>query len=146
MLPEEYSLLKEEYFHLQKAVEDFDQRGLTIKAWSVTASLAGIAASFHRDGSTLLCLLAAAASFSFWLIEALWKSFQQCFYPRLLAIENAFLNTDRSEKPLQISTQWKKAFRDRTLRRFFTVFFWPHVMLPHVLIVIGGVLIWVCRR
>jgi hypothetical protein len=145
MLPEETSLLKEEYFHLQKTVQDFDQRGLTIKAWSVTVSLAGIAASFNKDGSTLLCLLAAAGSFSFWLIEALWKSFQQCFYPRLLAIENAFLNT-RSEKPLQISTQWNKAFRKRTFRRFFKVFFWPHVMLPHVLIVIGGLLIWVYRR
>jgi hypothetical protein len=66
----------------------------------VTASLAGIAASFQGDGAALLCLLAAVASFSFWLIEALLKSFQQGFYPRLLAIENTFLNTDRSEKPL----------------------------------------------
>jgi len=29
-------LLKEEYFHLQDTVEDFDQKALTIKAWSVT--------------------------------------------------------------------------------------------------------------
>ena len=64
-------LLKDEYLHLQKTVEDFDQRTLTIKAWSVTTSMAGIAASFlHRDAA-VISLLAALASLSFWMTEAL---------------------------------------------------------------------------
>jgi hypothetical protein len=65
MDPDIVELLKGEYFHLQKAVEEFDQRTLTIKAWSVTTSMAGIAASFlHRDAA-VISLLAALASLSF---------------------------------------------------------------------------------
>src|SRR5436309_6004811 len=48
MDPKIVELLKDEYLH--KTVDDFDQRTLTIKAWSVTTSMVGIAASFlHRD-------------------------------------------------------------------------------------------------
>jgi len=32
-------LLKEEYFFLQKVVEDFDTKSITIKTWSVSGSL-----------------------------------------------------------------------------------------------------------
>jgi hypothetical protein len=146
MKAEDYSLLKEEYLHLQQAVEDFDQRGLTIKAWSVTTSMLGIGLSFQNGNSPVLCLLAAAASLSFWLTEASWKSFQQCYYPRLRAIEKAFREPDSQEKPLQISTEWSKAFHADRLGRFFRVFFFLQVMLPHALIVVGGVLIWLWRR
>jgi hypothetical protein len=37
------SLLVQEYMQLQKTVEDFDARALTIKAWCVTFSAAGLA-------------------------------------------------------------------------------------------------------
>jgi hypothetical protein len=80
-------LLKEEYFHLQKTVEDFDQRALTIKAWSVTTSMAGIAASFIHEHAAIISLLSALASLSFWTTETLWKEFQQCYYPRIRAID-----------------------------------------------------------
>jgi len=36
------ALLAQEYLQLQKTVEDFDARALTIKAWSVTFSAAGL--------------------------------------------------------------------------------------------------------
>jgi hypothetical protein len=51
MTDDRIALLKEEYFHLQKTVDDFDQRTLNIKAWSVTTSMAGIATSFLHDKS-----------------------------------------------------------------------------------------------
>ena len=38
--------LQAEYLHLQKVIEDFDGRALTIKAWSVTFSLVTIAGFF----------------------------------------------------------------------------------------------------
>jgi hypothetical protein len=75
MDPAVVALLKEEYFHLQKTVEDFDQRTLTVKAWSITTSMAGVAASFLNKDAAVLSLLAALASLSFWMIEALWKEF-----------------------------------------------------------------------
>lgn len=59
MEPAVVALLKEEYFHLQRTVEDLDQRILTIKAWSVTTSMAGIAASFFNKDANTLCLPAA---------------------------------------------------------------------------------------
>ncbi len=145
MSPEEINLLKEEYFHLQKTVEDFDQRGLTIKAWSVTTSMAGIAAAFLHKNVDILIILSAISALTFWIIEAMWKSFQQCYYPRLRAIEKAFADQNVSEKPLQISSSWHAEFHRHALRRFFRAFLWPHVSLPHVLIVTVGVLFWVLR-
>lgn len=38
--------LRQEYFKLQEAIETFDEKALTIKAWSVTISMAGIGAAF----------------------------------------------------------------------------------------------------
>src|SRR5690242_6774654 len=94
MDPKLVELLKDEYLHLQKTVDDFDQRTLTIKAWSVTTSMVGIAASFlHRDAA-VLSLLAALASLSFWMTEALWKEFQQCYYTRIHDLEYVFSTDD----------------------------------------------------
>src|SRR5437868_6915089 len=96
-------LLKEEYFHLQKTVEDFDQRTLTIKAWSVTTSMVGIAASFLHSEASALSLLAALASLSFWMTEALWKEFQQCYYPRIRALERALATGNATKRPFRIN-------------------------------------------
>jgi hypothetical protein len=78
--------VRQEYFHLQKTVEDFDQRTLTIKAWSVTVSIAGVGAAFTQKASVLL-ILAAASALLFWIIEALWKSFQLAYFHRIRTIE-----------------------------------------------------------
>lgn len=45
--------MKEEYFHLNEIVEDFDQKALTIKAWSVTLSMAGIGVAFTQKAASL---------------------------------------------------------------------------------------------
>jgi hypothetical protein len=145
-MPDDHTaLLKEEYFHLQQAVEDFDQRALTIKAWSVTTSMAGIAASFLHDNAAILCLLSALASLAFWAIEVLWKDFQQSYYARVRAIERAFREHDASAVPLQIHESWSHEFHRHNLRRLFRIVAWPHVMLPHVLVFLAGVVIWLLR-
>jgi hypothetical protein len=139
------SLLKEEYFHLQKTVEDFDQRTLTIKAWSVTTSMAGIAASFLHSDAAVLSLLAALASLSFWMTEALWKEFQQCYYPRIRNLEVAFSKGDTTERPFRINRTWSRTYHKYNLRRYIQVAVWPHVMFPHVFIVVFGIGIWIVR-
>jgi hypothetical protein len=112
--PDLVDLLKEEYFHLQKTVEDFDQRALTIKAWSVTTSIAGIAASFLHKDVAVLSLLAALASLSFWMTEALWKEFQQCYYPRIRDIETAFSTGDTTARPFKINRSWSQTYHPKS--------------------------------
>jgi hypothetical protein len=139
------TFLKEEYFHLQRTVEDFDQRTLTIKAWSVTTSMVGIAASFLHTDAAALSLLAAFASLSFWMTEALWKEFQQCYYPRIRILERVFSKEDTIEAPFQINKSWSQTFHSYDLRRYIQVLTWPHVMFPHVFIVLCGIVIWIIR-
>ena len=138
----ELTFLKEEYLHIQKTIEDFDQRALTIKAWSVTLSMAGIGAAFTQKVPILL-LLAAAASLCFWIVEALWKTFQNAYYPRVEEIERFWRGEQASLRPFQIASSWIGGWRQRKTRR---ILLWPHIMLPHVLVAIAGVVIWVADQ
>lgn len=136
--------LKEEYFHLQNVVEEFDKKALTIKAWSITASLAAIAAAFAEKADEL-CLVASVSSIFFWLIESYWKTFQQSYYPRIDAIEEYFSGKREDEfHQLQISSFWYPHWKKRKGRTLFnSIFRWPHVYLPHAPIAFGGILIYI---
>ena len=68
------SLLKDEYFQIERVILDFDQRAITIKAWSVTASMAGISASFLSD-SYMLLLLASLSSIVFGQLKDFGSNF-----------------------------------------------------------------------
>lgn len=46
MVKTDQDTLKEEYFHTQKVFEEFDSKALTIKAWSITFSMAAMGASY----------------------------------------------------------------------------------------------------
>jgi hypothetical protein len=78
--------LQAEYYHLQKTIEDFDGRALTIKAWSVTFGLASLVGAFVSRAS-LVFLIAAAGAALFWLLESFWKAFQLGYYARIEKIE-----------------------------------------------------------
>lgn len=133
-------LVKEEYFHLQKTVEDFDQRGLTIKAWSVTLSMGGIAAAFTQKQPGLL-LLASLSAILFWLIEAIWKRFQLAYYYRIKNIE-AYLSGESPDgfSAPRITRDWSTGFRQYSLQR---VIWWPQIFLPHLVVALFGVVSWV---
>jgi hypothetical protein len=96
------ALLKEEYFHLQKTVDDFDQRTLTIKAWSETTSMAGIATSFLHDKIAILCLLSSLASLSFWAYHDLSRVTRFCRYPYpgSAGSLNVLVSLDTSARPI----------------------------------------------
>ncbi|MDH5571497.1 MAG: hypothetical protein OEY89_07010 [Gammaproteobacteria bacterium] len=131
--------LKEEYFHLQSTVESFDERSLTVKSWSVTISMAGIGIAFIEK-IPFLFLLAAASSLLFWIIETIWKTFQQAFYYRLTNIEK-YLNGIKFDdfRYPYITSSWGKGWKSVS---FIKVFFWPHVLLPHLIIIIAGITLW----
>ena len=101
-------LLKEEYFHLQSVTESFDQRALTIKAWSV--SLAAAIGTLAAEESWSLLVIAGSALL-FWLIEEFWKSFQDAYFARTREIEAFFSGENEDIVPMQIGRSWYKAWR-----------------------------------
>ena len=82
--------LQVEYYHLQKTIEDFDARAITIKAWSVSFGLASLVGAFASK-SHLVFLLAATGAALFWLLEAFWKSFQLGYFLRVKQLEVTFV-------------------------------------------------------
>jgi hypothetical protein len=80
--------LKTEYYKIADLVVGFDQRLLTIKGWGVTLSLASLGLGFQQ-GHYGLFLVAAASGLGFWIIEAVAKTHQIRYYPRMRDIECA---------------------------------------------------------
>ncbi len=135
-------LLKEEYFHLQSVIESFDQRALTIKAWSV--SLAAAIGTFASEMSWTLLVIAGSA-LMFWLIEGFWKSFQDAYFARTREIEDYFSGKNGDIVPMQIGRSWYKAWRQGGRKRLMRILQWPHVALPHVGVVIISLVVYVIR-
>lgn len=151
-------LLRDEYFQLQKTIEDFDGRTLTIKAWSVTFSAAGLGLAYQLSKPQLL-LIAAASAWVFWLIEAAWKVHQRAFYRRIDQIEDWFAGREASSRPgegdpsrdgekgppapLQILNEWRASYRNETwLELWVRPSFGLGVIMPHVLITVAGLYLY----
>jgi hypothetical protein len=151
MTPKEATdYLAQEYLFLQKTVEEFDARTLTIKAWSVTFSAAGIGLAYQQQNNQLL-LVAAGSALVFWIVEATWKYYQRAFYPRIFEIEKWFakLGPEKAEKPFQISTRWRSEFARWTDKWNYTtglkalaIPFFVGVMMPHIVVFIAGILLY----
>lgn len=123
-------LLEKEYFHLQTQVEKFDEKSLTIKAWSVTLA-ASIAGSSSFSDNYILILFASITSIMFWIIDASWKNFQYSYYKRIWEIEKFMRDKDFQIDNLQIATNWSKSFRQGGTKRFIKILFWRHIVFPH---------------
>jgi hypothetical protein len=131
------SFLKDEYLHLQKAIEDFDGRAVTIKAWSITFSLVAIVGAFASHAPAVL-LVGSLTAALFWLIEGFWKTFQDAYYERAYQIEQYFAGAKRDLVPLQISKSWHQRWSKRGSTRLLRILSWPHVALPHAVVLIAG--------
>lgn len=137
-------LLKDEYFHLQKVVEDFDGKSITIKAWSVTGSLVIIGAGLSDKGSKELFLVGGLASLLFWVIEAYWKAYQLSYYPRIKAIETYFSHPESPViPPFQIYHAWLDSYRLVNKKQIHRILIWPTVMLPHVFLFAVGITLYI---
>ena len=73
------SVLEKEYFALHSELQRFDNKSLTIKAWSVTlaGAIAGADVFISYHG---ILLLAALVSLMFWFIDASWCELQKNIY------------------------------------------------------------------
>jgi|ERR1700726_767113 len=133
------TLLKDEYLLLQKFYEDFDSRLMAIKGWSATIGLAAIGAGFYQ--SRFLWLFAAGAAVVFWILEALWKSFQYMYAPRIAELEEAFRTGSFTMAPLQIYTSWFEAFESDGFQLLARMRM-GIVLFPHIVTLIAGVVLF----
>jgi hypothetical protein len=132
-------LLRDEYLLIQKQYEDFDSRIITIKGWSATLGLASLGAGFQY-GNKYLWLVGAGIGTIFWVLEAVWKTFQYCYADRIEVLEEAFRsNQFDAIDPLQIYTAWFEAFQKSGYFKavganmaLLLVFF------PHIVSIIAG--------
>lgn len=134
--------LQAEYLHLQKTIEDFDARALTIKAWSVTFGLVVFASAFAGH-SRIPFLISAASAAIFWMLEVQWKLFQASHHARAQRIEGHFRGDASVEHPFQISGSWYASWRARRTTEIARIALWPHVALPHVVLVALGLLLFI---
>lgn len=131
--------LQVEYYYLQKTIEDFDGRALTIKAWSVTFGFASLVAAFASK-ERLVFVIAAVGALLFWLLEAFWKSFQLGYYERVWQIEAHFRHERLLDTPHQVSSTWQAWWQGESWWILARTAVWIHVALPHVFVVLVGLL------
>ena len=142
-------IVQQEYFALLQQVELFDGRFITIKGWGVTFSLGTLALAFQKKSAGLF-LVAALSALSFWFLEAEMKQHQMRHYPRMRAIEVAcspikggpaidwsWKQSENLARPQPEAIAAQPEPRTR-LDGYRTAYFLPHVMLPHALTVLLG--------
>lgn len=126
--------LQAEYLQLQKTIEDFDGRALTIKAWSVTFGLVALSSAFATHAPVAFLMAAISASL-FWALEIQWKQFQVAHGARSGQIEAHFRGERKIEFPFQIATTWSQTWNNTRSSTFLRIMRWPHVALPHAVVV-----------
>ena len=132
------SELLEEYHKLVDIVQRYDEYYIRIKGWGVTVS--GAAAGFGSvEESSIVFLITAVLAFSFWLTEVRYKQFQLRHLQRVWEIENPTESGLSQLLAPRIFTAYGEERRKNVAnKRWYTVMFWPQVMLPHVFFVIIG--------
>jgi hypothetical protein len=120
--------------------DSLDQKALTIKARSVTFSMDGVGTAFSSHNPSLF-LLSAIAFLLFRLIEGCCKLFQQAYYPRFKEVELLMAGQEVAHPTAPwIAQSWSEAWR---AYRLTYVLKWPHVYLPHAVVVFGCIVLYV---
>jgi hypothetical protein len=155
---------KAEYYAILDVITGFDQRVMIVKGWSVTLSLAALGLGFQQ-GHYALFALAGATGLAFWLVDTLLKWHQMGYYSRMRDIEvTSFHLNHLTVGGVEVSSpriDWYWGFRGapgsddwrdaeprrRTaeeIRRTLGSAPWqPHVLLPHAVAVLIGLLLFV---
>ncbi len=150
-----------EYYEIFHTVNEFDKRLMTVKGWGVTLSLAALAWGFQQSHYGLF-LVAALSGLGFWLIEGTMKRHQMRYYLRMREIE--VLNYESDEKgetkllsSPRIDSSWSYAGALYNGRRpsayhpiavkgplisYQLAWFFPHVLLPHAISVVAGLVLF----
>ena len=134
-------LLGQEYVQLQTAWREMGARMITIKAWSVTFSAAGLGLGFSQE-ETVLFLVAAFSAVVFWTVEGVVKVHQRAFVGRIDQIETHF-GGGAETKPFQILAARERYFASTNpFLRVARMMIYTHVMLPHIVIIAAGLALY----
>ncbi len=154
----------QEYLKIVDIVAQFDARILTVKGWGVTLSLVAIGLGF-KEKLWGYFVVAVISGIAFWTIEYSMKGHQMRYYPRMREIEHvcAQVYTNHNKNialapRIDVSWEYSKdilngkldpttaAKRPPQLRGEYEYFgtwrraFLKHVMMPHILSVLFGLL------
>jgi hypothetical protein len=138
---QQLKFLRDEYLQLQRTIEEFDGRALTIKAWSVTFSMMALVGAFAAHAAPAL-LIAVFGSCLFWWIECMWKTSQYAFYKRINVLEDFFAGKGERPAPFQIGRSWYERWSRLGVRRMFRILIWPRVALPHAAVAGLGIVLY----
>jgi len=128
-------LAKSEYIQIQGIIDAFDSRSFTVKAWSVTFSLAATGGAFASHAQPVL-LIAAFSALLFWIIDGYWRTIQTSYYSRLDTLEHFFEDTEQPFVPMQIASSWYASFHSQRRFEIIWAMVRPHVALPHVVVLL----------
>ncbi|NER51876.1 MAG: hypothetical protein F6J92_35595 [Symploca sp. SIO1A3] len=108
----ELNLLKQEYFFLQAAVEDYNKQIWAIKALGIGGT--GVVINLTlKENKNEIALIGCAIPLFFWILESQWKHFQRGFYPRILEIEE-ILTREANLRGPAIFGGWSHTFKRPT--------------------------------
>jgi hypothetical protein len=122
-----------EYYQAQSAMDSFDNRSFQIKSWSITVGAAAAGAAVTQ-GAPDLYALAAIAALAFWIIDALWKSFQVIWQKRGVELEDLLNGAElRTYTGPRIHQTFRREFKVLwSWLRIIPCLFRANVMLPHM--------------
>lgn len=127
----ELDMLKQEYFFLQKIIEDYNKQIWTIKALGIAGTGAAIVLTLQIK-LYAIPLIGCAIPLFFWILESQWKHFQRGFYPRVVEIE-AICATEYKLRSPSIYTRWSRSFK-RNLNPTHQGFLWDGLLNRSVFI------------
>jgi len=136
-----HSLLKEEYLRIQAFTQSFDDKAITVKAWSVTFSLASIIGAFATHSQAVI-LVAGLSAVAFWLTEGYIRAYQYAYYDRAGVIEKYFSGERGTISPLQTGSSWASSFAKIGFLKLVKILLWPEVLLPHALPIVISVVLF----
>lgn len=143
----ELTLIKEEYFFLQRAIEDYNKQIWAIKALGITGTGFVIALTLEQS-QNIIALIGCAIPLFFWILESQWKHFQCGFYPRVAEIEKILTQEYNFHGPF-IFGGWNRAFKRSNAPRH-RGYLWDGVLNPSVFVsywlAIGFLVFLYCQK
>jgi len=146
---------EKEYYYLESEIGRYDQICHSIKNWSITISFALLATGFTQQIPSLF-LLASLAAALFWKTEARWKRIQRLHGVRINALEKYLNGESEVYTGPQIARnitvqflQYGDNYLTRTrriTRREFRVMTYANVQLPHNVIFVFGIFMFLATK
>jgi hypothetical protein len=133
--------LEIEYYHLIDIIHKYDEYFINIKTWSISLGAVATGAGISLK-SIYIPFLIILLEVAFWLTEASFKVVQLSHFKRITELENVLgqeseITEFPSPRIIQGYSERRRENEESKLWR--RVMWWKHVMFPHVVFVVTGV-------